>query len=520
MKKYLLLLALGFLSVFVIFGSSLAWQGRMAGMNDPYGLVQDESDMLIHPAMIMNSSGTRFYTHYRFTYTDVMDWDYKWNFSDPSGPGELDYGFKASGDEYKHEALIGSTYGLGSGRMGVFFTYENQNGEYDGEIDPDYIITPGMDFDLESDKNDFTLSLLYGFPIDCIDIGFEAGFAYHNEENKTIQEFSGIETRNHVNFPFILPNPYNLWSNIYTYMIPYDFEYYETFVKASIASEVGCNADFSLTINGGYIFSGYNELDSEGTTVDGYLDTEMDGDVDGWSLGGDFWLRYRVDDSLSLPFLVSASYQEKIKAGDDSTILGSIPVELDYEHKEVSWSVEAGGGVDIALDNTSKIASGIYYQYSENNNDFLLDEDTPTVSVNMDMNDIPDYDEHRIALKIAYEKNISPMAGFRAGFDCFYGWADWDYKNDFSASTLGGGGLRERVSMDGAIWGIGLTIGGTIKIDPVTLEPFIGFAYQQTDLDGDGTTRGYGFMAGIDANIEGESERDQWLMTTGLSILF
>lgn len=46
-----------------------------------------------------------------------------------------------------------------------------------------------MDFDLESDKNDFTLSFIYGFPIDCIDLGFAAGFAYHNEENKTSQEW-------------------------------------------------------------------------------------------------------------------------------------------------------------------------------------------------------------------------------------------------------------------------------------------------------------------------------------------
>lgn len=87
-------------------------------MGDPYGLVQDESDMLIHPAMIRNTSDTRFYTHYRYTYADVMDWDYKWNF-DISGL-EVSHHFEASGDEHKHEALIGSALNLGSGRGGVF----------------------------------------------------------------------------------------------------------------------------------------------------------------------------------------------------------------------------------------------------------------------------------------------------------------------------------------------------------------------------------------------------------------
>ncbi len=61
------------------------------------------------------------------------------------------------------------------------------------KIDPRAVIGVGADsdFDLDSDKTDFTVSFLYGFPIDCIDIGFEAGFAYHNEENKMFQDFWG-----------------------------------------------------------------------------------------------------------------------------------------------------------------------------------------------------------------------------------------------------------------------------------------------------------------------------------------
>jgi len=491
MKKQMVVVVIGLLSVFLIFGSSFAWQGRMAGMGDPYGLVQDESDMLIHPAMIMNSSGTRLYTHYRFTYTDVMDWDYEWDlgtfgWTDP---------YEASGDEYRHEALIGTAFNVGSGRMGIFLTYDNQSGDYDGEVDSPFYDPSELDFDLESDKSDVAFSLMFGFPIDCTAIGFEAGLAYHNEENKVSQELPGISATNPIAFSFLLPA--GVWGYTFPYMIPYDSEYMETFLKASVASELGCNANFGLTLHGGYIFFGDNEFDSEDPT---YIDIEMDGDVEGWSLGGDFWFRYKIDDSISLPFLASASYQEKVRDGD----FDFAGLDGDYEHKEVTWNIEAGGGVDIALNDTSKIASGLYYQYLENNNDFSFDFLPPAYS---DMDRIPDYDEHRVTLKLAYEKSISPAVGFRAGFNCFYGWADWDYKNDYMM-----GSLKEDASLGGDVWGIGLTLGGTIQMDPMTIEPFIGVAYQETDLDGDCEAMGI--------DIEGDHERDQWLVTTGLSILF
>jgi len=501
------------------FGTASAWQGRMAGMDDPYGLVQDESDMLIHPAMIMKSSGTRFYSHYRFTYTDVMDWDYDWTFSDPV---KFDYDFKASGNEHKHQALLGSSFGLGSGRMGVFLTYEYLDGDYDGKIDQSGAAYPDFDFDLNSDKNNFTLSFLYGFPINCTDLGFEAGFAYRNEENKISQRLLGADAQNYLSYLFIFPVPpmADYWSNLFPYMIPYDSEYYEIFGKTSIASELGCSADFGLTINGSYIVSGDNEIKSYNESLmASYSKADMKGDVDGWSLGGDLWLRYKVNDAISLPFLVSTHYQKITRDGHDDGVylVSGFTIPWDYEHTEIRWNIEAGGGIDIALDNTSKLASGIYYQYLENNNDFKLNVHLVGSFPENDMNDMPDYSEHRITLKFAYEKELSPIFGFRAGFDTFYGWADWDYRNNYSPSSAMN--IREKISMDGDIWGIGLTLGGSIKLDPVTLEPFIGFAYQQTDLDGDGTYRGYGIPV-TDTDIKGDMERNQWLITAGTSILF
>jgi hypothetical protein len=83
-KSCLFFVILGFL-VLSLAGVSYGWQGRMAGMGDPYGLVQDESDFLIHPAGIANGKGTNFYGNYRFNYTDVMKWNYTSTEFTPAG---------------------------------------------------------------------------------------------------------------------------------------------------------------------------------------------------------------------------------------------------------------------------------------------------------------------------------------------------------------------------------------------------------------------------------------------------
>jgi hypothetical protein len=129
--KSLFIVIIGFL-VLSLAGVSYGWQGRMAGMGDPYGLVVDESDFLIHPAKIANGKGINFYSNYRFNYTDVMDWNYTKDFL--SGPflGTLPY--RTSGDEWEHNGLLGVAFPAGPGRMGFFFEYVGKRGDYDGDM--------------------------------------------------------------------------------------------------------------------------------------------------------------------------------------------------------------------------------------------------------------------------------------------------------------------------------------------------------------------------------------------------
>jgi hypothetical protein len=108
-KRHWFILILCFL-VFTFGGVAYGWQGRMAGMGDPYGLVEDESDFLIHPSEMAMGEGLKFYGHYRFIYRDVNDWDYTLDRFNNVGVLSLDLPHKSSGSEREHDALLGAAF--------------------------------------------------------------------------------------------------------------------------------------------------------------------------------------------------------------------------------------------------------------------------------------------------------------------------------------------------------------------------------------------------------------------------
>jgi len=107
MRKGYLVILLPLL-VLGLASTSYAWQGRMGGMGDPYGLLSDESDFLIHPAKIVGGEEVKFYSHYRFTYTDVAEWEFFDVFDIP-------------GNELRHNVLLGAGLPPGAGEDGALF---------------------------------------------------------------------------------------------------------------------------------------------------------------------------------------------------------------------------------------------------------------------------------------------------------------------------------------------------------------------------------------------------------------
>jgi hypothetical protein len=94
-----------------------------------------------------------------------------------------------------------------------------------------------------------------------------------------------------------------------------------------------------------------------------------------------------------------------------------------------------------------------------------------------------------VILRLSGEKEFTPMVTLRMGLNFFYGWVDEYYKLNTSPSGGGNPHLNKN-SLDGSHWGIGVSIGGTVKFQQLSLEPFLGAGYQKLNLDGSGFQTG------------------------------
>jgi hypothetical protein len=500
MKKSCLFFVIISFLVFALAGVSYGWQGRMAGMGDPYGLVEDESDFLIHPAGIANGKGINFYGGYRFNYTGVTDWSYNLDQFDPAGTLIGFYHYDTSGHEYRHDGLMGAAFPLGPGRMGFFFEYAGKRGDYDGN-ESRWGTSILTDCDLTSKLDNFALRLLYGLPFGGFKLGGEFQLAYRKEENRN-------DIPGRLNYIVGTSNPS---LNLSPFQLPYDSKYWEALLKGSLEGKVG-PADVEFTLRGGFIFSGDNSL----VLTQGAGGFDSSGDVKGWNIGGDIWLRYPLSNGLTLPFLLIMDYQKKKRDGEGQGEGTFSPLNnYPYESKEQSLHLEAGGGVNKDFNKGTRIAAGIYYNYLHGKYDMTLDEIIGASRSIWDHSKYPASNEHQVMLRLAGEHEISPMVALRMGLNFFYGWVREDFKFTFGNPTPN---YTDDIPLHGSHWGIGASLGGTVKFQRFTLEPFINAGYQKLDLKGDGERTQ---LNGTISNLwEMDKLRKEWSIGGGFSIKF
>jgi hypothetical protein len=496
-----------------------SWQGRMGGMGDPFGLVEDESDFLIHPSGIAGGKGMDFYGGYRFNYRDVMNWDYT---------SKIEYRpYRGSGDEWEHNGLIGAAFPLGAGRMGLFFEYTGKRGDYDGYNVryPSWSMGP-LTFDtyqLESDLDAVALRLLYGLPMGGFKLGGEVQFAYHREKNETLYDFVEMKNGTLINYPFFSGTTFD--PNLFLFMIPFDSRYWETLLRGSLEGMIG-PAKIAFTLRGGFTLSADNEYKYFAYGQQIY---DMDGDVKAWSMGGDLWLRYPLAEDLSLPFLLEIGYQKKTRDGDGQYRITEGFYVDDYRNQESAFQVKVGGGVDKEFVKGTRVAAGIYYNYIQNENTFVINETYFENNENFghpvvgDYNNYPDHREHQIILKLSGEKTISPIVALRMGMNFFYGWVKEDFKYHFESPNVDPDFyyiINTNTSLDGYHYGIGAWIGGTMQFQRFSLEPFLGGGYQNMNMTGDGSlTNTFDYGPGPNP-LDVDKAREEWSMGGGISIKF
>ena len=218
-------------------------------------------------------------------------------------------------------------------------------------------------------------------------------------------------------------------------------------------------------------------------------------------------------------FLLKILYGKKTRDGDGegsgSFFGGSL---FDYKNKEKSFQVEAGGGPDKELLKGTRIAAGIYYKYIQDKYHFSITEDRGGSVFFWNHNNYPDREEHQVILKLSGEREFTPMVTMRMGLNFFYGWIDEDYTLNTFPRAGGNPHVNEN-SVDGYRWGLGASIGGTVKFQKFSLEPFLGASYQKGDVDGGGSQTLTVFPFTI-REYEMDLLKKEWSIGGGLSIKF
>ena len=532
MKKYFwLFAAVGLLAVLPA-TPGYAWQGRMAGMGDVYGLVEDESDFLTHPAGIAAGKGVNFYFNVGATYNNTTKLDFNLTEANPSY--SYNYSFTGDGDEWNTNGLIGIAFPIGVGRAGIFFDYAGnpfRRGKYTGDGTETYASAgstpypPDLtSFDLKNDYDNYAIRFLYGFPVaPDFRLGAELQIAYKDETfSSTFAEYfySNGMYRNYGTyqndfFDVAYDNEYNYMP----YGIPYDSQYYEAQVKLSAEGMIG-PIKTSFTVKAGRPFGGTNKYDYFDTSPDSL---RMEGDVEGWNAGIDFWARYPLANNLVIPVIISAGHKQIERDGSGAATWGyaGMPEFYDYEHNTKTNYVSIGSGLDYTPCKGARIAGGLFYDYTRLRQQMYVNgtgtfRGTPVNDV-YDLSDYPDTTEHRLTLKLAAEREFSPVFALRGGFSLFYGWVYNDYSN---FNSVNNGPFPELSSFElkenGSRIGIGASIGLTVKAGSFSFEPFLNGGYQHLKVDGDGSDMYYWGSHVTDS----ETQKTNWFVGLGFSLRF
>ncbi|MFZ2448295.1 MAG: hypothetical protein WAW37_18200 [Syntrophobacteraceae bacterium] len=543
-------------------------------MGDPFGLVADESDFLILPSKIANGEGIKYYGDGRFLYHDVMDlnWSAKLNgpifvsplitslLDLPAGPFNASASGKwnSSGNLYDYSTMIGAAFPAGAGRMGVFFNYTGQRGDFSGTqslaggpvSDPGFISATSS-YNMDSSLDNFNLRMLYGQPLGCdMNIGFEMQIAYVQEQNDFNNHLrsllvDGVNISSPLGLTIDQKNDFI--GELFPFMKPYDSSFWEVLFKAGLEGKFG-PASVGMAARGGPIFGGDNSwtnIQTVGVDVPGLISGtarnafKLDGDVSGFKVGGDLWVRVPYSDTCSLPFSVRIDYQEKTRDGAgigtaslngvlfDQSVSEAIDLGWGYKNTTKNLDIEAGGGFDMQVSKDLKVAAGIYYNYISTKERFALSLDPGLtlplglgdLIINLDDDQFPDTTKNLVKLKLAAEQKMNDWM-LRGGFTAFGGWVEEDYSSFLGTPVLNLTNILSNTgSLDGEIWGVMGSLGASFKFDGYTVEPFVQAGYQSLSVSGPGAT---GVLGGTLVNVPWSlnRDRDEFLVGAGFSILF
>jgi hypothetical protein len=497
-----------------------AWQGRISGMGEVTGLVEDESDFLTHPASIAGGKGLNFYGDMRFKNLDVEKFSFSTKSSNAANPSIWSVaGSDAAGREWQYSGLTGTAFPVGPGRMGIFFQYTGLDGSMNGDMTRD--LSSGAhdaySFDLKNKLDDLSLRFLFGVPMGGnMKLGGELQIGQKKEKKSNfIGNLNGVDAYANALYGYN-DGPYSLLQ----YGVPFDSKYYEASLKTSAEAKIG-PVKASFTARGGIPFSSENNYYYAGQGPGTIFGGDHDGKVKGYNVGADAWVRFPLNSLFSLPFLLQFDYKRIERHTEGREMGGWSPWYGMHENKEKSMVITAGGGMDYTPAQGTRVAGGLYYTYLNNKTDFLYGYTAyPPTSGNWFLYNhggYPKTTEHKLSFKASAEKVFSSDFTFNGGFNAFYGWMKQDYNYDFlnmaSNSTQVFG-----TSLKGKHWGTSVSLGASIKAGDTTLEPFLAGGFERLNLSGDGTTSVNGVLTTLITDTK--AKKNVWSIGGGLALRF
>ncbi len=496
--------------------AAMAWEGRMAGMSDPYGLISDESDFLVHPAVLADSKGTQYYAFYKFLYKPTNDLDL--DIRSPLGvleawmPMMLPANFHASGDVMENEALVGTSFALGTGRMGIFIGYRGTQGDFDSSTQNILTGTPDI-YNADTGLDNFAVRVLYALPIgDKLKFGAEFQLSYQQEDNTITETRFGIDSVNSV------------YARLFPMAPPRNADFIEALFKTGVQGEFGRDK-IAVTARGGALLSSNNSLDyaavnsSTGRTESG----NFNGDVGGWSVGGDFWLRHQVSDALALPFVVRGDYQYRNYSNAaviSPGVVVTAPFSVGVDNPEKLLKIEAGGGLDYTLKSGMRLGAGLYYDYIRNESSFRVRDILSSAAWDelYDYAPFPVSTEHQVRLRLTAEQALNKDLTVRGGIDFFRGWVREETSFSDLDLIVPPNWYVINAAPEGEHWGIIGSIGATAAFGSFTVEPFVQGGWQKLSLN-DNNMQVSVYSAPV-AGFSADKDREEVLVAAGFAVRF
>lgn len=454
--------------------AALGWTGRMSGMADPRGLVQDDSDFLAIPSLLAREQENRFVLSYAFGLSDVSSMDAS-IVTFPWGAAE----HRLHGDASSHTVQLGGIRTSEVGNFGIFLTAGLEDATQRGSSQT---ALQTYDSEVTRDLRNAVLNMYYARPGQHADFGASLGVEYVDRFTKTEQ--SGPKyVLNYIwggMFPVHMLNFFGL---------PEDSTAWKADGSLSMSRDFG-HSELSLVLGGAALLSGESAYDFQENNLAGGVDyaaSTYGDDMEGYSARAEVRYVSELQDGWSLPVLVRAeySYWNTEGSGIGTGLLDAGMAYLTHFTRE-NLSVTAGAGFNREW-GQSLVAGGLYGSVSQSTDSAFVDQ----AGIGADYSDHPRSNEYRITARLACETPISPRYTFNAGVSVYKGWIQGRYRH------YDGMVVRD-ISLNGGTSGGLAAIGLAYSGENYDVETFLNVGYAGFSTTGDGVgTVGFATRIGL-----------------------